>query len=300
VSGVSEKTIKLLFGSASSCAFPGCAERLIDRINGKLIVVAEIAHIRSEKPNGPRYDPSYDEPNGFDNLLLACAKHHKLIDDYPADHPVSLLEGWKADQTTQIGARLSSEDVAEVVAHFLSPALEALTTVSLDVAVVGGLKLGDTMMTMPVAVTGRISVGDPEAEKFVGVSVSNIGWVDVEIANAGLDLDFAYDFDQLVFSPWTFPPDVNGSDPYPYRLLRQSGGKWFQPLPTVSATVQTMIARLHVLQRLRGFAITGSGIRIEGEWVPAIDLPIWRDGFTANDLAAMQEKARQARTRSRE
>jgi hypothetical protein len=46
-------TIKTLFGEASSCAYPGCDERLIFRARGAVTVVAEIAHIRSEKRDGP-------------------------------------------------------------------------------------------------------------------------------------------------------------------------------------------------------------------------------------------------------
>jgi hypothetical protein len=62
-------TIKTLFAEASACAYPGCEERLIFHDRGKATVVAEIAHIRSEKPNGPRYDAGYtddiDGPGGF-------------------------------------------------------------------------------------------------------------------------------------------------------------------------------------------------------------------------------------------
>ncbi|KJK43684.1 hypothetical protein UK23_32150 [Lentzea aerocolonigenes] len=51
-----EKTIKLLFGAARWCAYPGCEAALVFEDRGVLTVVAEIAHIRSEKPRGPRYD----------------------------------------------------------------------------------------------------------------------------------------------------------------------------------------------------------------------------------------------------
>jgi hypothetical protein len=52
--------IKTLFGEASRCAYPGCSEPLIFRDRGRATAIAEIAHIRSESPNGPRHDPDYD------------------------------------------------------------------------------------------------------------------------------------------------------------------------------------------------------------------------------------------------
>ena len=46
----SQKTIKILFGRATRCAYPGCQEPLIFEDRGHLTVTAEIAHIRSESP----------------------------------------------------------------------------------------------------------------------------------------------------------------------------------------------------------------------------------------------------------
>lgn len=48
-----QQTIKLLFGQARECAFPGCQAPLIFTDRGKRTVVAEIAHIRSETADGP-------------------------------------------------------------------------------------------------------------------------------------------------------------------------------------------------------------------------------------------------------
>ena len=56
----------------------------------------EIAHIRAENEGGPRYDKGYGDPDVFDNLLLMCNMHHKMIDKIEPDrHPVDRLEGWK-------------------------------------------------------------------------------------------------------------------------------------------------------------------------------------------------------------
>jgi hypothetical protein len=92
-------TIKTLFGEARACAFPGCDEGLIFRDRGVATVIAEIAHIRSERPGGPRHDPTYTgDINGADNLLLLCGRHHRPVDRHESLYTIAELEIWKADQ----------------------------------------------------------------------------------------------------------------------------------------------------------------------------------------------------------
>jgi hypothetical protein len=303
VGDFSEKTIKWLFGPATHCAFPGCEEAIAQRIDGKLIVVAQIAHIRSEEPGGPRHDPAYAQPNGFENLLLACGKHHKLIDDYPADYPVELLEEWKTAQLEQgRDERLSADDFAVIVAHFISSTLNALTTVDLSVDLVGGLQIPGAMISIPVNALSAVKIDGVEPKHFVGVSVSNVGIVAVEISGVGLDLDFAFEMDASVYSPWTFPSGsaMNPGRPVPYRLLGHAGGSWFQPMDAMSGVILQMLKQqARVLERVRAFVITGSGIRVESDWVAAIDLPVWREGFSADDLAQMRTMAEEARAKLR-
>lgn len=106
-------TIKLLFGGAQSCAYPGCGHSLILRERGRLTPVVQIAHIRSEKPGGPRHDPLYEgDINGFENLLLLCGVHHPAVDGHESVYPVEELEEWKEAQNTQEGQQLTSEDIA--------------------------------------------------------------------------------------------------------------------------------------------------------------------------------------------
>lgn len=97
-SPISITVIKTLFGASPNvCSYRGCDEKLTDP--GWKEVNAEIAHICGERPGAARYDPSMsdEERNGFDNLLLLCPKHHKLIDRLdPGGHPVELLREMKA------------------------------------------------------------------------------------------------------------------------------------------------------------------------------------------------------------
>jgi hypothetical protein len=75
------RTIKRLFSlSGNRCAFPGCTHRLFDE-QGRF--VAEVCHIAGDKPGAKRYNPTQTEAQrqGFPNLIVLCATHHRLIDD---------------------------------------------------------------------------------------------------------------------------------------------------------------------------------------------------------------------------
>lgn len=116
-----EKTIKLLFGAARRCAFPGCDVALVFEDRGLLTVVAEIAHIRSEKTKGPRYDSTYPSKliNSPENLLLLCGPHHKPVDDHASAYPVDELLRWKARQVEDgIRRAVSEQDVLRIVKHY--------------------------------------------------------------------------------------------------------------------------------------------------------------------------------------
>src|SRR5947209_5850094 len=78
----SRPTVKRLFAvSGNRCAFPKCSTPLVDAGSGSII--GEICHIKGEKPTAVRYDAaqSQEDRHGFDNLILFCGVHHKVVDD---------------------------------------------------------------------------------------------------------------------------------------------------------------------------------------------------------------------------
>ncbi len=104
-------TIKTLFGEASSCAYPDCDEPLIFHDRGATTVVAQIAHIRSASPKGPRHDPDYArDVDGHENLLLLCGKHHPPVDRHESIYSVEELEAWKERQVDEAGSGTSISD----------------------------------------------------------------------------------------------------------------------------------------------------------------------------------------------
>lgn len=85
-------TVKRLFAVAGNiCAFPECTTRLVE--DG--VIVGQVCHIRAREPGGPRYDPHYSDRDAFENLVLMCGVHHKIIDTKPDKYPTDRLENLK-------------------------------------------------------------------------------------------------------------------------------------------------------------------------------------------------------------
>lgn len=116
--GVDSKTKKILWGkSGGKCAF--CRATLI--IDGAKVtdasVVGEACHIRSAKPTGPRNDSGYplELLDAYDNLLLLCAIHHKLIDDQCDTYTSDILTQMKANHEAWVAKQLSTDNHTEPV-----------------------------------------------------------------------------------------------------------------------------------------------------------------------------------------
>lgn len=94
-----------------------------------LSVSAEIAHIRSEAVNGPRYDPTYPEEliDQEENLVLLCGLHHKPVDEHATLYPVEELLQWKRRQISATPKpRLTDPQMAEIVRHYDLNSLEPM------------------------------------------------------------------------------------------------------------------------------------------------------------------------------
>jgi len=95
-SGPSQKTVKRLFAvSGNRCAFPNCRTEIVNEGT----ILGEICHIKSAKPNGPRYDnlQSPEDHHSYDNLTLLCANHDTVVDDDEEAYTVERLAKMKRD-----------------------------------------------------------------------------------------------------------------------------------------------------------------------------------------------------------
>ncbi len=112
-------TVKALFAQAQACAFPKCGAPLVFEDRGLTTVVAEIAHIRSASPAGPRHDPAYTgDLDGPANLLLLCGTHHRPVDRHERAYTVEELLRWKSAQRAAAGAGtdITTEDARSYAA----------------------------------------------------------------------------------------------------------------------------------------------------------------------------------------
>lgn len=111
----SRPTVKRLFAvSGNRCAFPKCTTPLIDSSTGT--VVGEICHICGDKPTAARYDATqtHEQRQSFDNLILLCNIHHKIVDDDETSYSVDRLRQMKRDHESHSS---DSESIDEAVAE---------------------------------------------------------------------------------------------------------------------------------------------------------------------------------------
>lgn len=105
-----EKTIKRLFAlSGNICAYPGCLLPIVERAG---TITGEICHIRARSQGGPRFDSTQTDVvrHGYDNLILLCRHHHKIIDAQPDIYTADALQEMKAVHEGVVGRQEQSAD----------------------------------------------------------------------------------------------------------------------------------------------------------------------------------------------
>src|SRR5215813_6607687 len=109
--------------SGNECAFPGCYAPIMDTEHR--VIVGQVCHIKGRSPGGPRYDPDQDpeERDGFDNLILMCGAHNKIIDD-PASSgafTVEMLQEYKKSHESRFKNTVVPENVLQDFVRLLFP-----------------------------------------------------------------------------------------------------------------------------------------------------------------------------------
>lgn len=202
-------TIKRLFAkSGDRCAFPGCAVHVVQGIT----IVADICHIKAASPFGPRYDPTQTatERHAFENLILLCANHHRIIDDDPDSYPVDGLQRMKrahedrataltpevVEQASELlAARAAAIDATEAIGESMAQS----TTTEMDraqrqTAMGRAASLHRERLAKIVTGNGQVPIMDG------GLFVFHI--VPVE----SLDIQQSLTFSDIAANPDRFPP----------------------------------------------------------------------------------------------
>lgn len=109
---ISDKTRKILWGrSGNLCAI--CKHKLVVEatLEDAESVVGEECHINSSKENGPRHDYSYptDQLDDYENLILLCRIHHKMVDDQSETYTAEILRQMRANHELWVNDKLSED-----------------------------------------------------------------------------------------------------------------------------------------------------------------------------------------------
>ena len=101
-------TIKRLYShSGNECAFPNCKEKFFGNDNTNL---SNIGHIEGAEPNSARYNPTSNDEyrRSYENLILLCPNHHKIVDDNPQTYPVENLRVMKNEHEEDIKSKIDT------------------------------------------------------------------------------------------------------------------------------------------------------------------------------------------------
>jgi hypothetical protein len=120
---ISQSDVKILFlQSGGICAYPDCGLNLVEPATDadNAVLLAHIAHIVAESPDGPRGNSSLSiqERNRHPNLLVLCTPHHTIVDSQLNTYGVAVLHQMKLDherRIRQLTARSESEKSAETL-----------------------------------------------------------------------------------------------------------------------------------------------------------------------------------------
>lgn len=96
---ITNKTRKLLWGkSGNRCAI--CRSELVTpaTLATSDVLIGDECHINGRKDGSPRWDPtlSGEYLDSYENLILLCKVHHKVIDDQPISFSVEGLRSLKS------------------------------------------------------------------------------------------------------------------------------------------------------------------------------------------------------------
>jgi hypothetical protein len=92
-----------------------CDEELVTVVDERPVLEGEECHIVGEKPGSPRYVANFPEIDTYNNRILMCKKHHKVIDDNKAKYSIEVLLEMKKLHEESIAERKKSKEIQPLI-----------------------------------------------------------------------------------------------------------------------------------------------------------------------------------------
>ncbi len=172
----SRPTVKRLFAlSQNRCAFPECIAPIVEASGTPTGI---ICHIRARSAGGPRYNAKQtdEQRHAFENLILMCARHSKVIDSEPRRYTVEMLERFKAAHE-----RPSSNDLSPADGRKIDVLLNAYRDTYINASQVIIERLKAEKVIFPKAKAPVIA--PPEGSIGENLAMRNYGWHLIERYN---------------------------------------------------------------------------------------------------------------------
>jgi hypothetical protein len=117
---LSEHDRKILWSKAGNrCSYHykgvTCDEELVILEGGKQILVGEECHIVSRKAGKARYIVDFPNIDSYENRILMCRKHHKIIDDNQEIYTIDVLRNMKSEHEESIKKRWVEKEIQPLV-----------------------------------------------------------------------------------------------------------------------------------------------------------------------------------------
>lgn len=111
--GICDKARKILWARSGNCCAI-CQRELVIAASSsdKESIAGEECHIVSGKVGGPRYDSDFpsEQTDAYDNLILLCRVHHKMVDDQSATYTADILRQMKVDHEKWVSEKLKTTE----------------------------------------------------------------------------------------------------------------------------------------------------------------------------------------------
>ena len=107
---ISDKTRKLLWSrSGNRCAICRLELAIDATACDDASLIGEECHIHSGRETGPRHNSSFEinEIDAYENLLVLCRVHHKMIDDQDETYTAEILRQIKSDHEKWVQEKLA-------------------------------------------------------------------------------------------------------------------------------------------------------------------------------------------------